>query len=44
MIKSLNVCRRWRFYKKVKKRLLEVAFYQQSAVEPENPIFCEKLC
>ncbi len=42
--KKLNACRRWRFLKKVEKRLLEVAFNQQSAISPENPIFCGKLC
>ena len=44
MIKKLNACSRWRFLKKIEKRLLEVAFNQQSALEPENPIFCGKLC
>ena len=44
MTKSLNACRRRHFYKKVEKRLLEVAFNQQSVIKSENPIFCEKLC
>ena len=43
MTKKLNACMRWRFYKKFEKRLLEVAFYQQSAVAPENLIFCKKI-
>ena len=43
MTKSLNAYMRWRFYKIFEKRLLEVAFNQQSALEPENPIFCGKL-
>ena len=44
MTKKLNACRRWCFLKNVEKRLLEVAFNQQSALEPENPIFYGKLC
>ena len=42
MTKKLNACKRWRFYKKFEKRLLEVAFYQQSAILLENLIFCKK--
>ena len=44
MTKSLNAYMRWRFYKIFEKRLLEVAFNQQSAISSENPIFCGKLC
>ena len=44
MTKSLNAYMRWRFYKIFEKRLLEVAFNQQSEISSENPIFCGKLC
>ena len=36
MTKSLNAYIRWRFYKIFEKRLLEVAFNQQSALEPKS--------